>query len=171
MLNKLYLIILIFLLSCSSPKDNKYTYPISNPYPKLFETIQSSSGELLLTRVSSKSAIIDCRKRTDGQPYYWCSLEADLLNPQKNLPKKLFLLFHVQLPPSAVKNVKKLLKRIKMKGKNISVISHRNPDISERNMITSQMFAFYNKKDCVAFLNMEDELCPKNTHHINIYRK
>ncbi len=172
MQNSIIIFLLIFLSSCSSIENKEYNNPEPNPYPKIFKLKHTSSGPLITTRLKTKGLKLNCSLRTDGQPYYWCSLEGKFSKTYVNLPSKYFGVFHVQLPPWAVKNVRNAIRKIKIEEDSISIIIHRDPSEDEAmNTLSSQLFAFYGQKKCVAFLGMEDELCPKGSSFLNIYAK
>lgn len=168
--NKLFFVILLFISSCSSINDKKYVYPVSNPYPKLFDTLKSSTGDLLMTKIDFSTLNFSCSKRTDGQPYYWCLFQGEFFKKVDQLPSKLSALFHVQLPSWGVRNVKSFIK--KSTSKSLTVFLLWNPYLDkEDGSVVSKMFAFHDSKSCIAFLGHEDELCPKDKEIVNIYQK
>lgn len=169
-----YFLLLFLVSSCStSQKVRKdYSYPVSNPYPELFTTINYSDGELLKVNLEPTSLDFHCNKRSDAQPYYWCGLDGIFSKPVEGLPQRFEGIFHVQLPKWAVRNIRNLITSFKSGKHNLTIILHRDPQIDKkRKAFWNQMFAFYNKNSCVAFLGLEDELCPSGAKHIDIYLK
>ena len=172
MLNKfLFISLLTTLLSCSQIKKKEYIYPRSNPYPEIFEIVKDEHyGDLLKTKIKASTIKFECTERND-QPYYWCGIDGELERRTQDLPSKLETIFHVQLPKWGVRNVKSLLRKIQKRSDLLTMIIHRDPKIdTKRNAFWNQLFLFFDKKSCVAFLNTENH-CPKETRVENIYLK
>lgn len=141
MLNKLFFFnLLLVLFSCSNIQKKEYTYPMSNPYPKVFDTVEDEYyGDLLKTNIKASTIKFECTERND-QPYFWCGIDGELIGTAQELPSKIETIFHVQLPKWAVHNVEILLKKIKKRSDFLTVIIHRNPKIdAKRNVFWNQL--------------------------------
>ena len=169
--NNLILLFLLILPSCSNVQEKQYIYPASNPYPQIFETVLDEHlGDLLKTKIMASTISLDCTERND-QPYFWCGIDGELDRKVEGMPPRLETIFHVQLPKWGVRNVEKLLNKIKKRSEILTVVIHRNPKIDKkRNSFWNQLFLFYDEKSCVAFLETENH-CPNKAKVENIYLK
>lgn len=140
-----------------------------NPYPDMFKSIKAYDRNLeLLAKVNPSTLSLDCKLRNDS-PYYWCYIEADLVEKHQKHPQKIGAVYHTVVDKRGVEVSKNVINQFKKdKTPTILVISFKT-SISENNsMFSTQLMGMYNSKTCI---NLFDDFtnCPKKSKKLDIH--
>lgn len=171
-----FLSIILILSSCASSQKDLNTQSnsitLENNYPELFEVSTSIRAPIYSFKADPTTLQFDCTKRTDGQPYYYCSIRGKFFASVQKHPKYFSLIYMSSRSIELVNIDKQFLDDIRKDGEVVTLMATTSsPSIvfdkeNKRNKFLFPLFGIQSSKRCLNWFN-DFSGCPKGAKHYN----